>query len=304
MAQGTNVRPLKQGDLDAVVRLDRERSGRARTEFFGRRFRTVADDPATLGVAAEQGGQLVGFALARVLDGEFGAAAPVGVLDAIGVSPAAERGGVATALLGGVEGALAGRGVRQLHTQIDWTEHGMAAFFAASGFRLAPRVVLERALERPVDDGSEWDEVPVRSMSERDLPAIIRLDRKITGRDRTAYLSRKAAEVLRQSAVRMSLVAELKGDFAGFLMARADFGEFGRAEPTAVLDTIGVDPAVARQRVGRALLEQLLRNAKSLRAERVVTEVGWNDLPLLGFLDHTGFEHSQRLAFDKALARP
>ena len=138
-------------------------------------------------------------------------------------------------------------------------------------------------------------------MTERDLPAIIRLDRKITGRDRTAYLTRKAAEVLTQSAIRMSLVAELKGDFAGFLMARADFGEFGRAEPTAVLDTIGVDPALARQRVGRALLEQLLRNAKSLRAERVVTEVSWNDLPLLGFLDHTGFEQSQRVALDKTI---
>ena len=302
MAQDTMLRTLKQDDVEAVVKVDRERSGRARTEFFGRRFRTVADDPTAVGVAAERGGHLVGFALARVLDGEFGAAAPVGVLDAIGVLPAAERGGVATALLGGVEKALSGRGVRELRTQADWTEHGMAAFFAASGFRLSPRVVLERALERPVDDGSDWDEVPVRSMTERDLPAIIRLDRKVTGRDRTAYPSRKAAEVLTRSAIRMSLVAELKGDFAGFLMARADFGEFGRAEPIAVLDTIGVDPALARQRVGRALLDQLLRNAKSLRAERVVTEVGWNDLPLLGFLGHTGFDHSQRLAFDKTLA--
>ncbi len=302
MAQDTKVRPLIQDDVEAVVKVDRERSGRARTEFYGRRFRTSLDDPSSLGVAAERGGRLVGFALARVLDGEFGGAAPVGVLDAIGVLPEAARGGVATALLGGLEGALAGRGVREVRTQVDWTEHGMAAFIAATGFRLAPRVVLERTLERPVEDGSDWDEVPVRSMTERDLPAIIRLDRKITGRDRTAYLTRKAAEVLTRSAIRMSLVAEVKGDFAGFLMARADFGEFGRAEPTAVLDTIGVDPALARQRVGRALLEQLLRNAASLRAERVVTEVGWNDLPLLGFLDHTGFGHSQRLAFDKALA--
>jgi ribosomal protein S18 acetylase RimI-like enzyme len=301
MAQETTLRALQPDDVEAVVKVDRARSGRARTEYYGRRFRTLADDPAIVGVAAERGGTLAGFALARVLDGEFGGAAPAGVLDAVGVLPEAERQGIATALLGGVERALAARGVRELRTQAGWTEHGMAAFIAASGFGLAPRVVLERTLERPVDDGSEREEVPVRSMTERDLPAIIRLDRKVTGRDRTTYLARKAAEVLGGSSIRLSLVAELKGDFAGFLMARADFGAFGRPEPTAVLDTIGVDPALTRQGVGRALLEQLLRNVSSLRSERVVTEVAWNDLPLLGFLDRTGFAHAQRLAFDKRI---
>ncbi len=253
-------------------------------------------------VAAEQQGRLVGYAFGRVLDGEFGGAAPVGVLDAIAVPPAQQREGTATALLAGVESALVRRGVHELRTQVEWTAHGMAAFFAATGFRLAPRVVLERALERPVDGDVEGEEVPVRTLAERDLPAIVRIDRKITGRDRAAYLGRKASEVLTQSAIRMSLVAELADQFAGFLMARVDFGEFGRTEPTAVLDTIGVDPAFARRGVGRALLEQLLRNATSLRAERVVTEVAWDDLPLLGFLGRTGFGHSQRLAFDKAIA--
>lgn len=303
MAQQVTIRPLLQADLDTVVTIDREASGRSRTEFYGRRFRTLAEDPKwVVALAAVQGGRVVGFAFAHVLDGEFGGAAPVGVLDAIGVPPALGREGVATALLSGVERELAGRGVRELRTQADWTEHGIAAFFAASGFRLSPRVVLERALEHPVDDEFAWEELPVRSMTERDLPAIIRLDRKITGRNRTAYLTRKAEEVLKQSSIRVSLVAEVQGQFAGFLMARVDFGEFGRTEPTAVLDTIGVDPDYARQHVGRALLEQLLLNLKSLRTEHVVTELEWNHLGLLGFLGRTGFAHSQRLAFDKAIA--
>jgi GNAT superfamily N-acetyltransferase len=253
-------------------------------------------------VAAEQGKKLVGFAFARVQDGEFGGAAPVGARDAIGVAADQQRGGVATALLSGLEAALAAQGVRELRTQADWTEHGMAAFFSASGFRLSPRVVLERSLDGTSDDEEVADELPVRSMTEKDLPAIIRLDRKITGRDRTAYLARKACEVLNQSAIRVSLVAEVDGRLAGFLMARVDFGEFGRTEPTAILDTIGVDPARARQRVGRALLEQLLLNLRYLRAERVLTEVEWNHLPLLGFLGRTGFGHAQRLAFEKAIA--
>jgi predicted N-acetyltransferase YhbS len=297
------VRALGEGDAEAVVRIDRERSGRPRKEFYAKRFQALSEDPrGCVAVAAERGGRVVGFAFARVLDGEFGGAAPVGALDAIGVAAEQEREGVATSLLSGLEVALAAQGVRELRTQADWTEHGMAAFFSASGFRLSPRVVLERSLERPSDDERAWEELPVRSMTERDVPAIVRLDRKITGRDRTAYLTRKASEVMRESAIRMSLVAEVDGRPVGFLMARVDFGEFGRTEPTAVLDTIGVDPAWTRRHLGRALLEQLLLNLGSLRVERVLTEVEWNHLPLLGFLGRTGFGHAQRLAFEKGIA--
>jgi ribosomal protein S18 acetylase RimI-like enzyme len=153
-----------------------------------------------------------------------------------------------------------------------------------------------------VGDDFPWENLPVRSMEERDLPAIVRIDRKITGRDRSVYLARKADEVTRQAGVRMSLVAELDGRVIGFLMARVDYGEFGKAEPTAVLDTIGVDPDFARQRVARALLEQLLLNLQSLRAEHVVTEVGLEQIPLLAFLGRTGFARGQRLAFEKGIA--
>jgi predicted N-acetyltransferase YhbS len=161
--------------------------------------------------------------------------------------------------------------------------------------------VLERALDAPAGDEFSWDELPVRSMQESDLPALVRLDRRITGRDRTEYCRRKAAEALRHSGVRVSLVAEVEGTFAGFLMARVDYGEFGRTEPVAVLDTIGVDPDFGRRRVGRALLEQLLLNLGSLRAERLLTELEWSKLDLLAFFARTGFAHSQRLSFTKAL---
>jgi GNAT superfamily N-acetyltransferase len=304
MARDQNgIRGIVPADVDAIVRIDQELGGRARTAFFARRFQELEADPGSMiAMTLEHGGRPAGFAFAHLQDGEFGGPTPVGLLDAVAVAPALRRHGVATALLRAIEAALVTRGVHELRTQADWTEHGMAAFFSARGFRLAPRVVLERTLDAPVDGDVEAEEVPVRSMAERDLPAIVRLDGKITGRDRTAYLERKAREVLRRSAVRVSLVAEQDGAFAGFLMARADFGEFGRTEPIAVLDTIGVDPAHGRRGVGRALVEQLLRNVAGLRAERVVTEVAWSDLPLLGLFARTGFRHAQRLAFDKAIA--
>lgn len=302
MSRGAGARPLAPADLERVVAIDGAAAGRSRRGFYAKRFAALAEDPASeVALAADRDNQLVGFAFAHRLDGEFGGAAPVGVLDAIAVDAAARSSGVARALLEGLEAALRQRGVRELRTQADWTEHGLVSFFASAGFRLSPRLVLEREVERPLDDELDWTELPVRSMAEGDLPAIVRVDRKITGRDRTAYYQRKASEALRQSGVRVSLVAEVDRQFVGFLMARVDLGEFGRTDPVAVLDTVGVDPAFQGRRAGRAMLEQLLRNLRSLRVERVLTEVEWDGFDVQRFLARTGFARSQRLCFLKTL---
>lgn len=146
------------------------------------------------------------------------------------------------------------------------------------------------------------DRIPVRSMVDTDLPAIIGLDRKITGHDRSLYYKRKLSEVLNESGVRVSLVAEVDGQFAGFVMARVDYGEFGHTANAAVIDTIGVAPAFAHRNVGKALLSQLMANLASLRVERVRTQVAWNAYGLLSFLERAGFRPSQRLSFTKRLA--
>ena len=145
------------------------------------------------------------------------------------------------------------------------------------------------------------DKVPVRSMNQGDLRALITIDRRITGRDRSSYFERKLAEALHESDVRVSLVAEQDGVPVGFIMARVDLGGFGRLEPVAVLDTIGVDPDYRSYGVGRALLSQLLVNLATLRVEIVRTELDWRDRELLAFLDRCGFRPSQRLCFDRTI---
>ena len=143
------------------------------------------------------------------------------------------------------------------------------------------------------------DKIPVRAMKESDLLAIVAIDRRITGRNRSDYFKERLAEALFESGVRVSLLAERDGLPVGFIMARVDLGEFGRFEPTAVLDTLGVDPDFRGLGVGRALLSQLLVNLGTLRIERVRTEIDWRDRELLGFLDHCGFLPSQDLCFDR-----
>ena len=146
------------------------------------------------------------------------------------------------------------------------------------------------------------DRIPIRSMTEGDLRALAAIDERITGRNRLLYFERKLIEALQETDVRLSLVAELDSVPVGFIMARVDFGEFGRVESTAVVDTIGVDPQYAGRGVGRALLSQLLSNLSSLRVERVLTEVAWGDTDLLGYLAGCGFAPSSRLSFSKLLS--
>jgi ribosomal protein S18 acetylase RimI-like enzyme len=145
------------------------------------------------------------------------------------------------------------------------------------------------------------DRIPVRSMNDKDLKALVAIDRRITGRDRSRFFQRMLADALHESDVRVSLVAELDGVPVGFIMARVDLGEFGRMETAATMDTIGVDPDYRGRGVGRALLSQLLANLTTLRVDKVLTEVDWADRELMGFLDQCGFKPSPRLTFDCAV---
>jgi len=145
------------------------------------------------------------------------------------------------------------------------------------------------------------DRIPVRSLAEGDLLALVAIDRRITGRDRSKYFQRKLADALTESDVRVSLVADLDSVPVGFIMARVDLGEFGRVETTAIIDTIGVDPNYQNRGVGHALISQLLANFGTLRVEKVRTEVDWQDHDLLGYLRRNGFRPSQQLCFNRSL---
>jgi predicted N-acetyltransferase YhbS len=145
------------------------------------------------------------------------------------------------------------------------------------------------------------DGVLVRSLEQGDIDRIVRIDTRITGCDRRAYYERKMSEALYESGVRVSLVAEVDEQVAGFVMARVDYGDFGQAETTAIIDTIGVDPGAAGGRIGQALVSQLLINLGALRVETTRTEVQWDDFALCGFLARCGFAPAQRLAFSMPL---
>ena len=325
------LRRMTPADLDAVVALDAALTGRTRRAYFERRLAAARRQPELhLQFVAEEDGAFRGHALARVLEGEFGRSRPGLRLEVISVDPAAQSRGIGCALHRALEEEAGKRAITEFRTAAAWRNYAMLRFLDGVGYELAPDQVIECALhdnpalaraaavgppsrDKP-GDANDWsapaandieqlarDTADVRLLTAKDLEEVVRIDRHITGRDRRAYMQHALDEALRESGVRISLAARTDGITSGFIMARADLGDFGRTEPVAVIDTLGVAPEYAHHGVGHALLSQLFLNLGALRIERVETVVDRQAFELLGFFYGVGFAPGQRLAFVKTL---
>jgi len=325
------VRRLARSDLDAVVALDAQFSGRTRRAYFERRLAAALHHPELhLQFAAQGDGGFCGHALARVLEGEFGVARPALRLEVITVAPNAQGRGVGRALHAAFEAEAARRSIGELRTVAVWRDHAMLGFLDRLGYALAEERLFECALgasplgareqpaasgeSEPRGDPNDWsapaandyerlarDDAEVSLLTAKDLNAIVRIDRHITGQDRRLYIQHALDEALRESGVRISLAARHSGLVAGYVMARADLGDFGRSEPVAVIDTIGVAPEYAHRGIGHALLSQLFLNLAALAIERVETIVAPGATELAGFFHAAGFVPGERLGFVKRL---
>lgn len=326
------VRALRSSDLAEVVAIDAAIEGRSRRAYVERRLAAALRDPGQHAqFAAVEGNRMAGYLLARVLEGEFGRDGRSLRIELVGVRSDARGHHVGRQLFDALARWAARHAIRDLRTQAAWNDTTMLRWLDAMGFQLAPNAIVDfdvgsaqyrperdDAMDLPVgagpgheidfsdNPGNDFerrarDSADVHSMTRADLADIVRIDKGITGRDRRAYIQARLDEATDDSSLRVSLAARRDGANVGFLMARVDRGDFGRTEPVAVIDTLGVDPGYARRGVGHAMLSQLFVNLGALQVERVETVVALRDLALLGFLFGAGFAPSQRLAFVRRL---
>jgi ribosomal protein S18 acetylase RimI-like enzyme len=155
-AASRDTRPLRADDVERVIAIDRAYSGYSRRRFFEKRFAAAKSQPEDfIHVGVVQDGALRGYAIARVLRGEFGHKQAVAVLDAIGVEAESRERGVGQALMAELNAVMARRNVRALQSQAEWTNQDLMRFFAAASFRLAPRLTLQRPVAALLDEPSE-----------------------------------------------------------------------------------------------------------------------------------------------------
>jgi ribosomal protein S18 acetylase RimI-like enzyme len=160
-------------------------------------------------------------------------------------------------------------------------------------------------MRETIDPAVEAETVLVRGLRPDDFEAVVAIDARNVGRRRDEFFRFKLTENLVATGIRISLAAELQDGrdrlFVGFLLARVFYGEFGRTEPAAALDTLAVHPDFQGRGVGAALLEQLKKNLRALGVGAIQTEVSWDDPRLMSFFQHEGFRPAPRLALDLAL---
>src|SRR5665647_2006695 len=150
------VRPLRPGDLERVIAIDSGHVGEPRRRFFEKRLAHAKQHPEDfVHVGVIRNDLLVGFAFARILRGEFGREQAIATLDAVGVERDSREHGVGHALIDGVTEVMRKKGVHSLQSQADWTNHALLRFFDASGFGLAPRLVLARYVLTPLAEPDE-----------------------------------------------------------------------------------------------------------------------------------------------------
>ena len=143
----------------------------------------------------------------------------------------------------------------------------------------------------------------IRPIRSEDLAAIVNIDAKHTGTARPDYLKQKLAEALDPSqGLITSMVAEVDGKVAGFVMGKVFVGEFGIPETAATIDTIGIDPDFGSHGVAKALLDEYLTHLSAAGVESVQTLVGWENWNLLRFFSSNKFTPSKTINLERRIA--
>ncbi len=154
------------------------------------------------------------------------------------------------------------------------------------------------------------NEVKIRVLNENDLDAVVKIDKKVLGKERRAYWKRKMAYA--DIYPRPALVAEVDEKVVGFIMGYVSGWEFGVPDTSGWIDTLGVDPAYQRRGIGRALFNALIENFKHSGREKtpgvdgaektriegvnvVYTLTNWNDWDLMQFYHAMGFKKGEML---------
>ena len=142
------IRPVRRGDLDAVIAIDATVTGLAKRKYWlsvYRRYGASGRQGQQFLVALAQG-RVVGFVIGEVRDWEFGSP-PCGWVFAIDVDPRQRLKGVGTQLLRAISEGFRRAGVRTLRTMLARDNTLMLSFFRSQGLMAGPLMSLEIEVE-------------------------------------------------------------------------------------------------------------------------------------------------------------
>jgi len=141
--ENLKIRALKREDLEAIVKIDKRVLGEDRKNHWERKLELMSDKSSQVSLVAEVEGEVVGFILGDVSGWEFGVPETIGWMDTIGVDPAYQKKGIATALAHELMKNLKAIRVKTIYTLVSWDDWDLLQFFHAMGFTRGDMINLE-----------------------------------------------------------------------------------------------------------------------------------------------------------------
>jgi predicted N-acetyltransferase YhbS len=132
------------------------------------------------------------------------------------------------------------------------------------------------------------ENMKIRPLKRGDLETIIEIDEKVLGENRKDYWERKFS-LMNDKASKVSLVAEVEGKVAGFILGDVSGWEFGVPDTIGWIETIGIDPVYQKKGLATALAHELIKHLKAIGVRTIYTLVTWDDWDLLQFFHAMGF---------------
>lgn len=138
------IRAMRPSDLEAVVRIDAEASGRRRLRYFELMLdRAVKNAALQVSLTAVVDGAVAGYLIGSLYYGEYGLTEPNASIDAVGVAASQRRTGVGHALLRQFRSNVRAIGATVIRTEVDWDDFDLLPFFHSEGFAPSRRICLE-----------------------------------------------------------------------------------------------------------------------------------------------------------------
>ena len=141
--ENVQIRVLRNEDLEGIVEIDEKVLGENRRSYWERKLELMNNKSSQVSLVAEVGGKVVAFILGDVSGWEFGVPETIGWIDTIGVEPAYQKKGLATALTHELIKNLKAIGVRTIYTLVSWNDWDLLQFFHAMGFTRGDMINLE-----------------------------------------------------------------------------------------------------------------------------------------------------------------
>ncbi len=143
LLDNVKIRSLSNEDLEAIVEIDEKVLGEKRKDYWEKKLQMMNDKASQVSLVAEVEGRVLGFILGDISGWEFGVPDTIGWIDTIGVDPAHQKKGLATALAQELIQRLKAMGVRTIYTLVSWNDWNLLQFFHAMGFTRGDMINLE-----------------------------------------------------------------------------------------------------------------------------------------------------------------